>query len=71
LGAAVSVHPGLQVQIVDLYRRHARISTEEFWMRCFELGSMIGLLELDAILHEASQPTLHEHSLMAYALNGL
>ncbi len=57
------------VQLVDLFRRHACLSIEDFWLRCFELGGMSTPWELDAFLHEASRPTTHEHNLMALALN--
>ena len=58
-----------QVQLVELYRQHACLSIDAFWLRCFELGGMSTPWELDAFLHEASQPTHHEHNLMALALN--
>jgi hypothetical protein len=57
------------VQLIDLFRRHACLSINDFWLRCFELGSMSSPWELDAFLHEASLPTDHEHNVMALALN--
>ena len=61
--------PEPQVQLVELYRQHAALSIEDFWMRCFELGGMNTPLEFDSVLHEASLPTSFEHNLMALALN--
>jgi hypothetical protein len=69
LGATVSKLPEPPIQLVELFRQHAALSLEDFWMRCFELGGMSTPLELDAVLHEASLPTSHEHNLMAHALN--
>jgi len=61
--------PESQIQLIELFRRHACLSVEEFWLRCFELGSMSTPWELDAFLHESSRPTPHEYNLMAVALN--
>ena len=61
--------PDPQVQLIDLFRRHACLSIDDFWVRCFELGSINTPWELDAFLHEASRPTDNEHNLMALALN--
>jgi hypothetical protein len=57
------------VQLIDLFRRHACLSIDDFWERCFEMGGMNTPWELDAFLHEASLPTDKEHNLMALALN--
>jgi hypothetical protein len=56
-------------QLVELFRRHACLSIDDFWLRCFKLGGMSTPWELDAFLHEASLPTTREHNLMALALN--
>jgi hypothetical protein len=69
LGAAVLNLPEPQVQLVELYRRYAALSIEDFWIRCFRLGGMSTPLEIDAILHESRLATSREHNLMALALN--
>ena len=61
--------PESQVHLVDLFRRHACLSIEDFWLRCFQLGGMSTPWELDAFLHESSRATKHEYNLMALALN--
>ena len=65
----MSMIPERQVQFIDLFRRHACLSIQDFWLRCYELGGMGTLWELDAFLHESSRPTTHEYNLMAQALN--
>ena len=49
--------PGPKMQLVELYRRDADLSVEEFWWLCFELGGMNTLLQLDELLHGSVDPT--------------
>ena len=55
--------------VLDRYRRNARLSQSELWLRYFELGGMSSALELQAILYGALQPSVHEHDVIAHALN--
>lgn len=55
--------------VLDVYRRDARLSREELWLRYFELGGMSTSLQLEAFLCGVLQPTAHEHNLIAHALN--
>jgi hypothetical protein len=61
--------PGIQVQLVELYRRYANLSVEELWWRYFELGGMRTATQLDTLLHGSLDPTAYEYNLMAVALN--
>ncbi len=55
--------------VLDRYRRDAGLSQGELWLRYFELGGMGSALELQAILYGALQPSVHEHDVIAHALN--
>jgi hypothetical protein len=55
--------------ILDRYRRDARLSHEELWLRYFELGGMSTGLQLEAFLFGALEPTAHDHDVIAQALN--
>jgi len=61
--------PESQIQMLELYRQCDGLTIEDLWLRCFELGGMNTQLQLDAFLHGANRPTLHEHNLMAIAFN--
>jgi hypothetical protein len=50
-------------------RLDARLSLDELWMRYFELGGMSTALQVDAFLYGALVPTVHDHDLLAHALN--
>lgn len=54
---------------LDAFRREARLSHSELWMRYFELGGMSSTFQLDAYMHGALQPSQHEHDVIAQALN--
>lgn len=54
---------------LDAFRREARLSHSELWMRYFELGGMSSTFQLDAYLHDALRPSRHEHDVIAQALN--
>jgi hypothetical protein len=57
---------------VDLLARacaDAGLSHDELWMRYFELGGMSTALQVDAYLYGALVPTVHNHDLLAHALN--
>jgi hypothetical protein len=47
----------------------AGLSHDELWMRYFELGGMSTALQVDAFLYGALVPTVHDHDLLAHALN--
>lgn len=56
-------------QTLDKFRRDARLSQAELWMRYFELGGMSTAFQVDAVLHGALIPSAHEHDMLAHALN--
>jgi hypothetical protein len=54
---------------LDRARRDAGLSQEQLWVRCFELGGMSTAVEFEAILYGALQPSVHDHDIVAHALN--
>ena len=54
---------------LDIYRRNAELTRNELWMRYFELGGMSTELELEAFLYGALEPSIHNHDVIAHALN--
>jgi len=50
-------------------RREAGLSQGELWLRYFEFGGMSTALGLEAFLYGALQPSVHEHDVIAHALN--
>ena len=54
---------------LDRARRDALLSVGALWLRYFELGGMGTVLELEAYLFGALQPTTAEHDVLAQALN--
>ena len=54
---------------LDLARQEAGLSHEELWLRYFELGGMSTALQLEAFLYGALTPEVHDHDLIAHALN--
>ena len=57
------------VDALNLHRRDALLSHAELWLRYFELGGMSSGLELEAFLLGALLPTIHDHDVIAHALN--
>jgi hypothetical protein len=57
------------VDALDRYRRSAQLSHGELWLRYFELGGMSTGLELEAFLLGALKPSIHDHDVIAHALN--
>jgi len=55
--------------VLDLYRQVADLSQDELWMRYFELGGMSTSLQLEAFLFGALQPSIHDHDVIAHAIN--
>lgn len=55
--------------VLDLYRGDAKLSHGELWLRYFELGGMSTALEVEAFLYGALQPSIHDHDVIAHALN--
>jgi hypothetical protein len=55
--------------VLDLYRREAKLSHGELWLRYFELGGMSTGLQLEAFLYGALEPSVHDHDVIAHALN--
>jgi hypothetical protein len=57
------------VDVLDGYRLDAQLSNGELWLRYFELGGMRTGLELEAVLLGFLQPSIHDHDVIAHALN--
>ena len=55
--------------VLDRARRSAGLSHGELWLRYFELGGMSTALQLEAFLYGALEPTVHDHDVVAHALN--
>jgi hypothetical protein len=47
----------------------AGLSHGDLWLRYFELGGMSTALQLEAFLYGALQPSIHDHDVIAHALN--
>jgi hypothetical protein len=54
---------------LDTFRQEAELTHGELWMRYFELGGMSTALELEAFLYGALEPSIHNHDVIAHALN--
>jgi hypothetical protein len=54
---------------LDAFRQEAELTHGELWMRYFELGGMSTALELEAFLYGALEPSIHNHDVIAHALN--
>ena len=50
-------------------RRLLGLTVSELWLRYFALGGMYTALEVDAALFGALVPNVHDHDLLAAALN--
>jgi hypothetical protein len=61
--------PNTPVDVLDGYRLRAQLSHGDLWLRYFELGGMSSGLELEAFLFGALQPSVHDHDVIAHALN--
>jgi hypothetical protein len=57
------------IDVLDRARRDAGLSHDELWVRYFELGGMSTEIQLEAILYGALQPSVHDHDIVAHALN--
>ena len=57
------------VDLLDRYRIDARLSNGELWLRYFELGGMSTGVDLEAFLLGFLQPSIHDHDVIAHALN--
>jgi hypothetical protein len=57
------------IDVLDGYRLDAQLSNGELWLRYFELGGMSTGLELEAFLLGILQPSVHDHDVIAQALN--
>jgi len=55
--------------VLDRARRSAGLSHGELWLRYFELGGMSTAFQLEAFLYGVLEPTVHDHDLVAHALN--
>jgi hypothetical protein len=54
---------------VDRLHHDVVITLDELWLRCFALGTMNSVAELEAFLRGEASPTRHEYNLIAVALN--
>jgi len=57
------------IGVLEQARLDVGLSHRELWFRYFELGGMSTALEVEAILYAALAPTVHDHDLLATALN--
>jgi len=57
------------VDLLDRYRIDARLSNGELWLRYFELGGMSTGVDLESFLLGFVQPSIHDHDVIAHALN--
>lgn len=55
--------------VLEQARCDALLSHAALWIRFFELGGMSSPLEVEAYLHDALEPTAHEHDVLVHALN--
>ncbi len=55
--------------LLERYRRDARLSYAELWLRYFELGGMGTAAHLEAVLFGALRTSAHDHDVIAHALN--
>ena len=55
--------------VLEQARQEAGLSQGDLWFRYFGLGGMSTALELEAFLFGALEPTVHDHDLIAHALN--
>jgi hypothetical protein len=56
-------------EILDSHRRDADLTHRQLWLRYFELGGTASGVELEAILYGAIVPSVHDHDVIAHALN--
>jgi hypothetical protein len=61
--------PSTPIDVLDGHRRRARLTHGDLWIRYFELGGMSTGLELEAFLFGALEPSIHDHDVIAHALN--
>jgi len=54
---------------LDVARQDAGLTLGDLWMRYFELGGMSTVVEFEAFLLGALEPTNHDHDVIAHALN--
>ena len=54
---------------LDQARRDALLTVGALWLRYFELGGMATVLEVEAYLYGALQPSTAEYDVLAQALN--
>ena len=57
------------IDLLDRYRVDAHLSNGELWLRYFELGGMRTGADLEAYLLGILQPSIHDHDVIAHALN--
>lgn len=57
------------VGALERARQDLGLSLAELWQRYFELGGMSTALELEGFLERLFEPTVHDHDLIAHALN--
>ena len=55
--------------ILDAARRHAGLTVQDLWVRCYGLGGMATHTELAAYLSGEGEPSAVEYDVIAQALN--
>lgn len=56
-------------ELLDQARRDAELSHAELFLRYFTLGGMSSVIEVEAFLASALQPSDHDYDVIAHALN--
>ena len=54
---------------LDVARKDAGLTSDDLFLRYFELGGMSSPLELEAICCGALRPSAHDHDVISHALN--
>jgi hypothetical protein len=55
--------------MLDLFRKQAKLTHGELWLRYFELGGMSTGFDVGAFVCGIGEPDAHEHDVIAHALN--
>jgi hypothetical protein len=61
--------PERQILLVQKSLQDNVLTLEDLWLRCFALGTMNTLMQLEEFLRGEECPTRHEYNLIAVALN--
>jgi hypothetical protein len=65
----MSSPPERQFPSIEKYTQDNVLTLEDLWLRCFALGTMNTLVQVEEFLRGEECPTRHEYNLIALALN--